>query len=139
MADHPDVIPAPSLQLPPRPRITVAEIAARVCHEFGVTASDMASSCRARPIARPRQVAMYLSRQLTPMSLPEIGRHFGNRDHTTVMHAIRKIAELILTDQAFALRVAAVRWFVEAAAGANAFAFFFVPGGMAWLVVSPAA
>lgn len=131
MADHPDVIPAPSLPFPPRPRITVAAIEARVCQEFAVTPRDMASSCRARPIARPRQVAMYLSRQLTTMSLPEIGRHFGNRDHTTVMHAIRKIAEMILADQTFALRVASVRWFVEAAAGANALAFFFVPGGMA--------
>jgi chromosomal replication initiator protein len=51
-----------------------------------------------RTIARPRQIAMYLSKQLTPRSLPEIGRRFGGRDHTTIMHGVRKIEELMATD-----------------------------------------
>ena len=53
---------------------------------------------RARAVARPRQVAMYLAKQLTARSLPEIGRKFGGRDHTTVMHAVRKVEELIADD-----------------------------------------
>jgi chromosomal replication initiator protein len=51
-----------------------------------------------RTIARPRQIAMYLAKQLTPRSLPEIGRRFGGRDHTTIMHGVRKIEELMATD-----------------------------------------
>jgi len=58
----------------------------------------MHSARRARAVARPRQVAMYLAKQLTPRSLPEIGRRFGGRDHTTVMHAIKKIEELRAAD-----------------------------------------
>ena len=60
--------------------------------------ADMQSARRARAVARPRQVAMYLAKQLTPRSLPEIGRKFGGRDHTTVMYAIRKIEELRAID-----------------------------------------
>jgi len=60
--------------------------------------ADMVSARRARAVARPRQVAMYLAKQLTPRSLPEIGRKFGGRDHTTVMHAIRRIEELRALD-----------------------------------------
>jgi chromosomal replication initiator protein len=62
----------------------------------------MSSARRARAVARPRQVAMYLAKQLTTRSLPEIGRRFGGRDHTTVMHAVRKVEELITQDAAFA-------------------------------------
>jgi chromosomal replication initiator protein len=54
----------------------------------------MLSARRARSVARPRQIAMYLSKQLTTRSLPEIGRKFGGRDHTTVIHAVRKIEQL---------------------------------------------
>ncbi|MBA4326380.1 MAG: chromosomal replication initiator protein DnaA, partial [Rhodobacter sp.] len=57
---------------------------------------------RLRTIARPRQVAMYLSKQLTPRSLPEIGRRFGGRDHTTIMHGVRKIEELMTIDSQLA-------------------------------------
>ena len=58
----------------------------------------MSSPRRARAVARPRQIAMYLSKQLTSKSLPEIGRTFGGRDHTTVMHADNRIAELSIED-----------------------------------------
>ena len=61
----------------------------------------MSSPRRARAVARPRQIAMYLSKQLTSKSLPDIGRTFGGRDHTTVMHAVKKIEELKLQDVNF--------------------------------------
>ena len=58
----------------------------------------MLSQRRSRPLARPRQIAMYLAKKLTTRSLPEIGRKFANRDHTTVIHAVKKIDELIKKD-----------------------------------------
>ncbi|MGI9435149.1 MAG: chromosomal replication initiator protein DnaA, partial [Geminicoccaceae bacterium] len=79
-------------------RITIEEIQKRVAEHYSIKLSDMHSSRRARVVARPRQVAMYLAKQLTPRSLPEIGRRFGGRDHTTVMHAIKKIEELRASD-----------------------------------------
>lgn len=69
----------------------------------------MHSSRRARNVARPRQVAMYLAKQLTARSLPEIGRKFGGRDHTTVMHAVKKVDELIAEDPSFAQDVEVLR------------------------------
>jgi len=75
-------------------RVTIDEIQRAVAHHFGLKLSDMSSSRRARPVARPRQIAMYLCKQLTTRSLPEIGRKFGGRDHTTVLHAIRQIERL---------------------------------------------
>ena len=62
----------------------------------------MSSPRRARSVARPRQVAMYLAKQLTTLSLPQIGKRFGNRYHTTVMHAVRKIEELKISDLSIA-------------------------------------
>ncbi|PPR79767.1 MAG: Chromosomal replication initiator protein DnaA [Alphaproteobacteria bacterium MarineAlpha3_Bin5] len=82
-------------------RVTVDEIQKRVAEHFNIRISDMHSARRARSVARPRQVAMYLAKQLTARSLPEIGRKFGGRDHTTVMHAIRKVDELRDIDQGF--------------------------------------
>ncbi len=79
-------------------RITIDEIQKRVAEHYSLKLSDMHSARRARVVARPRQVAMYLAKQLTPRSLPEIGRRFGGRDHTTVMHAIKKIEELRASD-----------------------------------------
>jgi chromosomal replication initiator protein len=75
-------------------RVTIEEIQKRVAEHDGMRLADMQSARRARAVARPRQVAMYLAKQLTPRSLPEIGRKFGGRDHTTVIYAIRKIEEL---------------------------------------------
>jgi chromosomal replication initiator protein len=69
-----------------------------VAEHYGIRIADMHSARRARAVARPRQVAMYLAKQLTPRSLPEIGRKFGGRDHTTVMYAIRKIEDLRTTE-----------------------------------------
>ncbi|MBM3610101.1 MAG: chromosomal replication initiator protein DnaA [Alphaproteobacteria bacterium] len=74
--------------------VTVEEIQRHVAEHFNIKLSDMHSPKRLRSIARPRQVAMYLSKQLTSRSLPEIGRKFGGRDHTTVMHAVRTVEQL---------------------------------------------
>ena len=79
-------------------RVTVDKIQRSVAEEFGVTLDDMASKRRARVVARPRQVAMYLCKQLTKRSLPDIGRRFGGRDHTTVMHAVKRIKQLRAED-----------------------------------------
>jgi chromosomal replication initiator protein len=90
-------------------RITIDEIQRKVAEHYGLRMQDMHSARRARTIARPRQVAMYLCKKLTARSLPEIGRKFGGRDHTTVMHAVRKIEELMMQDQHFSDEVNAVR------------------------------
>lgn len=80
-------------------RLTVEEIQRKVAEHFKIRVAEMHSASRLRAVARPRQIAMYLSKELTSKSLPEIGRKFGGRDHTTVMHAIRKVPELIETDK----------------------------------------
>jgi chromosomal replication initiator protein len=82
--------------------VTIEEIQKRVAEHYGIRQADMQSARRARAVARPRQLAMYLAKQLTPRSLPEIGRKFGGRDHTTVIHAVRKIEELRASDRALA-------------------------------------
>ena len=79
-------------------RITIEDIQKRVAEHYNIRLADMHSPRRARSVARPRQVAMYLAKQLTTRSLPEIGRKFGGRDHTTVMHAVRRIDELRAAD-----------------------------------------
>jgi len=89
-------------------RLTVDRIQRAVCEEFRVTLTDMTSKRRARIIARPRQVAMYLSKKLTKRSLPDIGRRFGGRDHTTVMHAVKRIDQLRADDAAFNAQIEAV-------------------------------
>ncbi len=83
-------------------RITIDEIQRQVAEYYTLRLSDMHSARRSRNVARPRQIAMYLCKKLTPRSLPEIGRKFGGRDHTTVMHAVRKVDELIDGDISFA-------------------------------------
>lgn len=79
-------------------KVTIEEIQRRVAEHYNVRLSDLIGPKRVRTIARPRQIAMYLSKQLTPRSLPEIGRRFGGRDHTTIMHGVRRIEELKTTD-----------------------------------------
>ena len=82
-------------------RVTIDEIQKKVAEHYNIKIADMHSARRSRSVARPRQVAMYLAKQLTARSLPEIGRKFGGRDHTTVMHAVRKVDELRATDNGF--------------------------------------
>ena len=79
-------------------RTTIDQIQKKVAEHFNVKMSDMHSARRSRTIARPRQIAMFLSKNLTTRSLPEIGRKFGGRDHTTVIHAIKKVKELVKND-----------------------------------------
>jgi chromosomal replication initiator protein len=94
-------------------RVTIEEIQKRVASHFNIRVSDMHSARRARSVARPRQVAMYLAKQLTARSLPEIGRKFGGRDHTTVMHAVKKVEELREHDSSFAEDVELLRRMLE--------------------------
>jgi len=82
-------------------RITIDEIQRKVSSYYNIKLDDLISSRRIRTFARPRQVAMYLSKKLTTRSLPEIGRKFGGRDHTTVIHAVKKIDELKENDSKF--------------------------------------
>ncbi len=86
----------------PRLRITVDTIQRKVASYYSIKPEDMSSSLRARRVARPRQVAMYLCKRLTSRSLPEIGRQFGGRDHTTVMHALKKIDTLCTESEEWA-------------------------------------
>ena len=80
-------------------RVTIEEIQKLVSQHFELKPLDLVSARRSRAVARPRQIAMYLSKRLTTRSLPEIGRKFGGRDHSTVIHAVRKIEELRDTDR----------------------------------------
>ena len=77
-----------------RRRITIDEIQRTVCQFYRIDRAEMSSKRRARAVVRPRQVAMYLAKVLTPRSYPEIGRKFGGRDHSTVIHAVRLIEDL---------------------------------------------
>lgn len=83
-------------------RVTIEEIQKACAEHYQMKMSDLTGPRRSRAIARPRQAAMYLCKQLTPRSLPEIGKKFGNRDHTTVMHAVRQIEKLIAEDRQLA-------------------------------------
>ncbi|MGC8532163.1 MAG: chromosomal replication initiator protein DnaA [Acidiphilium sp.] len=79
-------------------KVTIEEIQKQVADHFNIRVAEMASARRARTIVRPRQIAMFLAKQLTTRSLPEIGRKFGNRDHTTVMHAVKQVTALCEKD-----------------------------------------
>ncbi len=94
-------------------RITIEEIQKKVAEYYNIRLNDIVSQRRARVVARPRQVAMYLAKQLTSRSLPEIGRKFGGRDHTTVMHAVKKIEQLRNSDATFAEDVELLRRVLE--------------------------
>ena len=82
-------------------RITIDEIQNKVSNYYNIKIEDLTSSRRIRSFARPRQIAMYLSKKLTTRSLPEIGRKFGGRDHTTVIHAVKKIEQLKIENSKF--------------------------------------
>jgi chromosomal replication initiator protein len=83
-------------------RVKIEEIQRIVARQYNVSRADLLSSRRTANVVRPRQVAMYLAKTLTLRSLPEIGRRFGGRDHTTVLHAVRKIEHLVGADNALA-------------------------------------
>ncbi len=94
-------------------RVTIEDIQRRVADYFNLRLSDMLAKRRSLSVVRPRQVAMYLAKQLTSRSLPEIGRKFGGRDHTTVMHAVRRIEELRQADSNIADDVDLLRRMLE--------------------------
>jgi chromosomal replication initiator protein len=94
-------------------KVTIEEIQKKCAEHYNIRQAEMTSARRARAVARPRQVAMYLSKQLTTRSLPEIGRKFGNRDHTTVMHAVTRVNELMQVDGDFAEGVELLRRMLE--------------------------
>ncbi len=95
-------------------KVTIDEIIRKVADHYNLRMSDLLSARRARQVARPRQVAMYLAKTLTSRSLPDIGRRFGGRDHTTVIHAVRKVEELKKTDSQIAEDVELLRRMLEA-------------------------
>jgi chromosomal replication initiator protein len=86
------------VRTPEPKKIKIEDIQKLVASHFNVSRTDILSSRRTATVVRPRQIAMYLSKLLTPRSLPEIGRRFGGRDHTTVLHAVRKIQGLVTAD-----------------------------------------
>jgi len=95
-------------------KVTVEEIQRRVGEHFNIRLSDLIGPKRNRIIARPRQIAMFLAKQLTARSLPDIGRRFGGRDHTTVIHAIKRIDELRALDTQIAEDLELLRRRLEA-------------------------
>ena len=94
-------------------KVTLDEIKRKVADHYNIRISDLISARRARQVARPRQVAMYLAKTLTAKSLPEIGRGFGGRDHTTVIHAVRKVESLAETDSQIAEDIELLRRMLE--------------------------
>lgn len=100
-------IPLPSrCRISHRPTVQIQEI---VSLSYGIHPKHMVSRERTQPTAWVRQIAMYLTRELTKRSLPEIGRAFGGRDHTTVIHAIRKVEKRMAEDCLVAADIAALR------------------------------
>ena len=95
-------------------KVTIEEIIRKVSDHYNLRMSDMISARRSRIISRPRQLAMFLAKNLTSKSLPEIGRRFGGRDHTTVIHAVKKIEELKNKDLHIAEEVEILRRMLEA-------------------------
>ena len=95
-------------------KVTIEEIIRKVADHYNLRMSDMISARRSRTISRPRQLAMFLAKNLTSKSLPEIGRRFGGRDHTTVIHAVKKIEELKNKDLQIAEEVEILRRMLEA-------------------------
>jgi chromosomal replication initiator protein len=94
-------------------KVTIDEIKRKVADHYNLRLSDLISARRARAVARPRQVAMFLAKTLTSKSLPEIGRGFGGRDHTTVIHAVRKVEQLRETDSQLADDIELLRRMLE--------------------------
>jgi len=93
--------------------LTMQEIEKRVCDHFQVRVTDLHSAKRTRCISRPRQVAMFLAKSMTPTSLPMIGKHFGGRDHTTVIHAVSTIENMLKWDKTIQEDVSLLRKSLE--------------------------
>lgn len=96
--------------------IRIEDIIRAVCAAYGIERMDVLSQRRAALVSRPRQVICYLAKRLTPRSLPEIGRMIGGRDHTTVLHAVRRIEDLITRDAALRNRVEAIEAYLSGVA-----------------------
>jgi chromosomal replication initiator protein len=79
-------------------KLLVAEIQRAACIRFGISHADLLSECRERRVARPRQIAMYLARKYSPRSYGELGKLFGSRDHSTVVHGCHQICRLVECD-----------------------------------------
>jgi chromosomal replication initiator protein len=94
-------------------RVRIEDILQIIGRHYSVSRADLLSPRRARSIVRPRQIGMYLAKKLTSRSLPEIGKRFGGRDHSTVLHAVRKIEELLKADEKLAREIALLTRMVE--------------------------
>ena len=94
-------------------RIRIEDIQKVVASHFNVSKHDLLSARRTRAIVRPRQIAMYLAKTMTPRSFPEIGKRFGGRDHTTVLHAVRKVEELAAADEALKQEIELLRRMIQ--------------------------
>ena len=94
-------------------RIKIEDILKIVSRHYNVGRTDLLSARRAREVVMPRQIGMYLAKKLTARSLPEIGRRFGGRDHSTVLHAVRKIDQQMKTDEKLARELALLIRLVE--------------------------
>jgi chromosomal replication initiator protein len=102
----PEILVYPFIPEEPKTaRPTIAEIQALIAKEFLISVGDLKSRRRERPVVWPRQIAMYLCKEATLFSLPVIGRHFGDRDHTTVLHACEKVGTTVRGSAAFALDI----------------------------------
>lgn len=101
-------MPTPLLPVGEYPR--VVEIQDAVARLYGVDRTEIISSGRTNRVAYPRQVAMYLARMLTPLSTLEIGRRFGGRDHSTVLHAVNKLRHLVKRDADLSGKIDQLKW-----------------------------
>jgi chromosomal replication initiator protein len=94
-------------------RVRIEDIQKVVAGHFNVSKNDLLSARRTRAIVRPRQIAMYLAKMMTPRSFPEIGKRFGGRDHTTVLHAVRKVEELAALDEGLAQEIELLKRLIQ--------------------------
>lgn len=94
-------------------RIRIEDIQKVVAGHYNVSKHDLLSARRTRAIVRPRQIAMYLAKTMTPRSFPEIGKRFGGRDHTTVLHAVRKVEELAAADETLAQEIELLKRMIQ--------------------------
>lgn len=102
------------IRVPDSRRVKIEDIQRVVAKHYNVSKQDLLSSRRTRSIVWPRQIAMFLAKTMTPRSLPEIGRRFGGRDHTTVLHAVRKVEDLVGADEALAQEIDVLKRMLDA-------------------------